>query len=97
MGLGDNSAHIPTIDPLPTKVFTSLIWGQVGRDRTNCTIEFTANWVNSIKDQLMQYTRRGYKAMAYYSSAVDPRDRVKIGVQQILREESVPGDTVVLT
>lgn len=30
MGLDDTTVHIPTIDPLPTKFFNALIWGQVG-------------------------------------------------------------------
>ena len=31
LGLDDCSVHVPTIDPLPSKLFTTLMWGKVAR------------------------------------------------------------------
>ena len=83
-GLDDSSVRIPTIEPLPSKYFTALIWGQVCRSGVDFIVEFTSNWKNSITVPLIEYTRSGCKAMGYCSSAADARDIVKSGVQQIL-------------
>ena len=80
IGLDDSSVRIPTIDPLPSKLFTALIWGQVCRSRVDVVVEFTSNWKKSIAVPLIEYTRSGCKAIGYCSSAADARDTVKIGV-----------------
>lgn len=43
MGLDDSSVLIPNIDLLPSKFFTSLIWGDVTRDEMDVRVEFTSN------------------------------------------------------
>ena len=97
MGLDDTSVHIPTIDPLPSKFFNALIWGQVGRSGIDFVVEFTCHWDASITTPLIDYTSHGCKAMAYCSSAIDARDNVKGGIQKILRDGNITGDVVVLT
>ena len=97
IGLDDISIEIPTIDSLPTKFLTALIWGEVGRDGIDFVVEYNCNWYNSITTPLIEYTRAGCKAMVYCSSAVEARDKVKLAIQTILREAGVCGDTVVLT
>ena len=97
IGLDDVSIEIPTIDPLPTKFLTALMWGEVGRDGIDFVVEYNCNWYNSITTPLIEYTRAGCKAMVYCSSAIEARDKVKLAIQSILREAGVCGDTVVLT
>ena len=53
MGLDDSSVHIPNIDPLFTKFFTSLIWGHIGRDGIDVRVEFTSNWVDSVSPNVV--------------------------------------------
>jgi len=97
LGLDDCSIHIPTIDLLPSKVFTALMWGKVARPGVDFIVDFTSSWLTALSVPLIEYTRHGCKAMGYYSSAVDARDTVKLAIQKLLREASVDGDTVVLT
>ena len=97
MGLDDSSAVIPNIDPLPSKCFTSLIWGDVTRDVIDVCVEFTSNWVTSVSFFITEYARNGCNIMAYCSSTVEARHTMKGKVQQILREDSIDGDTVVIT
>ena len=89
MGLDDTSVHIPTIDPLPSKFFNALIWGQVGRPGIDFVVEYTCHWDASVTAPLIDYTGHGCKAMAYCSSAIDARDKVKGGIQKILRDGNI--------
>ena len=82
MGLDDTSVHIPTIDPLPSKFFNALIWGQVGQPGIDFVVEYTCHWDVSITPPLVDYTGHSCKAMAYCSSAVDVCDNVKGGIQK---------------
>lgn len=85
IGIDDCNVHIPTIDPLPSKCFTALIWGQVGWCGVDFVVDFTSKRRRSITVPLVEYTRHGCKTMGYCSSAADTRDTVKVGVHKILR------------
>ena len=83
MGLDDSSISIPTIDPLPTRYFTSLILGHVGRDGIYVHIQFTTNWVDCVSPHVLKYSRNKCKVLAYCSSAADARDNIKGKLQDI--------------
>ena len=56
VGLDDTTLQILTIDPLPSKLLTALIWGQVGREGIDFVVDYNCNWVNSITVPLLEYT-----------------------------------------
>ena len=98
MGLNDTSVHIPTIDPFPSKFFNALIWDQVGRLGIDFVVGYTCDWDALVTDPLIDYADHGCKAISYCcSSDIDARDKVKGGIQKILRNGNIPGDVVLLT
>ena len=97
MGVDDPSLKLPLIDPLPTKFFTGIIWGNVGRQGINVNIEFTTDWVNSVKTNVVSYANNRCRVLGYCSSAMDAKDTVHPKVQKILRDAGITGDTVSLT
>ena len=93
MGVDDPSLKLPLIDPLPTKFFTGIIWGNVGRQGINVNIEFTTDWVNSVKTNVVSYANNRCRVLGYCSSAMDAKDTVHPKVQKILRDAGVNGIT----
>lgn len=89
--------HIPNIDRLQTRFFTSLIWGHIGRDGIDVRVDFTTNWEDSVSTHVIKYAQSKYKNLAYCSSAMDARDKVKNTLREILRKEGIQVETVVLT
>ena len=71
--IDDNDLHILTIELLPNKCFNFLIWEKVVKEGIDSMVEFFTNWVTSVAPNLIDYTRRGVKDTAYYSSVISPR------------------------
>ena len=97
MGVNDPSFKLPLIDPLPSKFFTGIVWGNVIRQGINTNIEFTTDWVNSVKSNVVSYANKRCWVLGYYLSAMDAQDNVHPKVQNILRDDGIIGDTVSLT
>lgn len=89
MGLDDSSVVIPNIDPLPTRFFTSLIWGHVRRDGIDVRLEFSINWESSVSLSIVKYAQSAWKILAYCSRAVDSCDNMKDKLRGILRKEVI--------
>ena len=60
-------------------------------------IEFTTDWVNSVKTNVVSYANNRCRVLGYCSSAMDAKDTVHPKVQKILRDAGITGDTVSLT
>ena len=43
MGIDDPVLKLLVIDPLPSKFFTGIVWGNIGCDDINVNIKFTTN------------------------------------------------------
>ena len=97
MGLDDTNIRILTIDPLPSKFCNALIWGQVGRAGIDFVVEYTCSWAKSATSTLIDYIGHGYKEISYCSSAIDAHDKIKRGIQTIIREGNISGNVVVQT
>ena len=97
LGMDDPSFTPPVIDPLPSKFFTGVVWGKVGRCGIDVQIEFSTNWVNSVKPMVVMYANKRCCIMGYCLSPLDAKDNVHGKVQLMLRDAGIAGDTVVLT
>ena len=43
MGLDNPTMKLPIIDPILSKFFTLIVWGNIGRDGIDVVVEFTTN------------------------------------------------------
>ena len=97
MGIYDSSFKLSVIDPLPSKFFTDIVWGNVDRRGINVNIEFTTNWVNYVKPNVISYATKRCQILGYCSSAMDAKNNFHSKVKMILRDASITGNTVSLT
>ena len=81
---------------MPTRFFTSLICGHVGRDCIDVHVQFITNLAEYVSPHVLEYSRNKCKIMGYCSSAADARDNIKGKLQDILRNEGIEGDALVL-
>ena len=43
--LDNPTIQLPIIDPLPSKFFTAIVWGNIGQEEIDIVIEFSTKWV----------------------------------------------------
>ena len=77
MGLDNSIMKIPIIDLLPSKFFTAIVWGNVGRDRIDVVVEFATNWIKYVIPSLISSASKCCKVMGYFQSSVEAKDKVK--------------------
>ena len=65
IGLDNPIIRLPFIDLLPTKFFTAIVWGNVGREGINSAVKFSTNWVKSVTPPLIVYITQRCKVMGY--------------------------------
>jgi len=76
MGVDYRLFKSPLIDPLPSKFFTRIVWGNVGHQGIKVNIEFTTDWVNSVKPNVVSYANKRCRVLGYCLSTMDAKDNV---------------------
>lgn len=97
MGINDHLYNLPLIKPLPSKIFTGIVWGNICCQGIIVNSEFTTNCAYCVKPHLISYANKMCRVMGYCSSAIDTKDGVYPKVRMLSQDSGITCDTVSLT